>query len=122
MRHTPPLLTTALVLRARWVMLWVMLAFGAAMASPLVKPQSMELLCSGSGIMKLLVTSEDGSQPTQAHGLDCALCTLASAPPPASAAAIRPPPPLSYTTQALPAARAVTVSAAPPPARGPPSL
>jgi hypothetical protein len=120
MHHSPQLLTTALVLRARWVMLWVVLALGVAIASPLVKPQSMELLCTGSGVMKLLVTTEDGSQPTQAHGLDCALCMLASAPPPQQRPMLPVAHNLAYALQTIPAARMAWLTAPPLPARGPP--
>jgi hypothetical protein len=122
MRYSPYLLTTALVLRARWVMLWVVLAFGVAIASPLVKPQSMGLLCTGSGVMKLLVTAEDGSQPTQAHGLDCALCMLTSAPPPEQQPLLSAAHGLAYALQTIPAARIAWLTAPPLPARGPPLL
>ena len=34
---------------ARLVLAWFVLSIGVAVASPLVNPQGMELICSGSG-------------------------------------------------------------------------
>jgi hypothetical protein len=39
----------------RLVAAWFVLSMAAAIASPLVKPQAMELICSGSGAVKLLI-------------------------------------------------------------------
>ena len=44
---------------ARKVLLWLLLSFAAAFASPLVQPRSIELLCTGTGSVKLLVGSAD---------------------------------------------------------------
>ena len=48
---------------ARFVLVWFALAIGVAIASPIVNPQAIELICSGSGgAMKLLVKSDDGAR------------------------------------------------------------
>ncbi len=107
---------------AKLVLVWFVLSMGVAIASPLVQPQSFELICSGSGAMKLLVKSDDGSAAPASHGLDCAMCIQASAPPPTLNLSTAPPHPLAYATQALPAATIAAHTAAPPPARGPPSV
>jgi hypothetical protein len=107
---------------AKLVLLWFVLSMGAAIASPLVQPQSFELICSGTGAMKLLVKSDDGNAVQASHGLDCALCIQASAPPPASTVSVAPPHPLAYATQSVPAAVIAARTALPPPARGPPSF
>ena len=44
---------------ARLVLAWFALAIGVAVASPLVKPQAIELVCSGNGAIKLLVKAGD---------------------------------------------------------------
>ncbi len=45
----------------RFVLVWFVLSLGAAIASPLVSPQATELICSGTGVMKLLVKNADGT-------------------------------------------------------------
>ncbi len=107
---------------AKLVLVWFVLSMGVAIASPLVQPQSFELICSGSGAMKLLVKSDDGTATQASHGLNCAMCIQASAPPPVVRLITAPPQPLAYATQTLPAATIAVHSAAPPPARGPPSI
>ncbi len=49
---------------AKFVLVWFVLSIGAAIASPLIKPQAIELICSGSGAMKVLIKSDDGSATT----------------------------------------------------------
>jgi hypothetical protein len=67
---------------ARLVLAWFALAIGVAVASPLVKPQAIELICSGSGAMKVLVKGDDGKPAASHHTLDCPLCATLDAPPP----------------------------------------
>jgi hypothetical protein len=107
---------------AKLVLAWFVLSIGVAMASPIVLPQRMELLCAGSGITKLLVKTADGTEAAPSHGVHCALCVQASAPPPARPAAAVPPHPLSYAAQAATVSRTAVRTAAPPPGRGPPLL
>jgi hypothetical protein len=106
---------------ARLVLVWFALSLGVAVASPLVKPQAMELVCSGSGAVKVLVKTDEGSKEVSGHMLDCPLCASIGAPPPPllqqDAAPVQP---LAYVLQAIPAARLASLSAAPLPARGPP--
>ena len=46
--------TTFAALRL-WVLAWFVASMGMAIASPLVNPQSFEVICSGTGAIKLLV-------------------------------------------------------------------
>lgn len=109
-------------LLARFVLVWFALSIAAAIASPLVKPQAMELICSGAGGMKLLQKTDDGSLPTASHTLDCPLCVGIGAPPPPLAhVAAKPMQALGYVLQGIPAAHIAVLSAAPLPARGPPA-
>lgn len=66
----------------RWVALWFVLSLGAAVASPLINPQAMSLICSGAGVMKVIVQTDDGAVELGSHGLDCPLCANLAAPPP----------------------------------------
>lgn len=106
---------------ARFVLVWFALAIGAAIASPIVKPQAMALVCSGAGIIKLVQT-DDGVPAPSGHTLDCPLCMIGSAPPPVLHLSVAPPQPLAYALRPIPAAHIAGRTAAPLPARGPPSL
>jgi hypothetical protein len=106
---------------ARLVLAWFALSVAVAAAAPLVNPQSIELLCSGSGAMKVLVKSADGTPAPAVHStMDCPLCASAGAPPPVAFGAAAPPQPLALALQPIPAARIAARTAAPLPARGPP--
>jgi hypothetical protein len=106
----------------RLVLVWLALTIGVAVAAPLVQPEAMQLVCSGSGAMKLLPQGDDTAGALAGHGLDCPLCISLDAPPPVALGAV-----LRLTTPAalVPPARAAPLassSAAPPSARGPPLL
>lgn len=107
---------------ARLVIAWLVMAVGVAAASPLVHPQTMELVCSAAGELKLVVSHDDGSvQEMGHHTLDCALCLPAGGPPLAlSAQAVPVPHPLSHVLRPVEAARLAGLVGAPLPARGPP--
>ena len=107
----------------RLVLLWFALSLGVAVASPLVSPQSMELVCSSAGAIKMVVKTDDGARELGASHLDCPLCALTGAPPPAAdPTQFVHPLPLGHALQPIPAARLAAATAAPLPARGPPSL
>jgi hypothetical protein len=111
----------------RTVLVLFVLSLGVAIASPLVNPQATELICTGTGVMKLLVKNSDGTvgdggTEVASRMLDCPLCASVSAPPPAakeSAEAAQPP---GYLKQTLPASHIAVRTAAPPPGRGPPAF
>ena len=56
------------------VLAWFVLSVGVAVASPLVNPQPLELICSGPGGFKLLAKTDEGAQEVSGHTLDCPLC------------------------------------------------
>lgn len=105
---------------ARFVLVWFALSIGVAIASPIIKPQAMELICSGSGVMKVLLKTDDGTKEVASHTLDCPLCASLSAPPPVARLSAEPVQALAYVMQSIPAAHIAALTAAPPPARGPP--
>ena len=106
-----------------WVLAWFVASIGVSIASPLVHPQSLEVICSGSGAIKWLVQTDDGAVEMGATGMDCPLCAQANgAPPPSPAHPPLPTSPLAHAVQPVPAARIAAATAAPLPARGPPLL
>ncbi len=107
---------------ARLVLAVFVLSLGVAIASPLVQPQSMELVCATGGAMKLIVKNADGTAQERGHTLDCPLCASVAAPPPVMAAVVPAPSPLAHALQPLPAAHIAARTAAPPPSRAPPAL
>jgi len=82
----------------RFVLVWFALFVGAAVASPLVKPEAVQLVCA----------------------LDCPACLPLIAPPAADVLAQLPTGHLSHVLQALPAARLASLLDQPWQARAPP--
>ena len=103
----------------RLVLVWFALSVGVAIASPVVNPHSMDLVCTSTGSMKLVVQGdEDVAGAT--HTLDCPLCAAMSAPPPALNTLLTQPSPLAHALQSLVAAHIAAITAPPLPSRGPP--
>ncbi len=128
LRSSPifPVISRLLHLRrlAPLVLAWWMLAFGMAAASPLLHPQSLQVVCNAAGSAKLVVVQDDGSglRELGQHGLDCALCLAAGAPPPVVVAlAVPMEQPLAHALRPVEAARIAALTGAPLPARGPPA-
>ena len=107
---------------ARLVLAWFVLSMGVAVASPLVNPQAMELICSGSGAIKLLVKTDDGAKEMSSATLDCPLCAHAGAPPPVSQADLPVVHPLAHALRPITRAHIAARTAAPLPPRGPPTF
>jgi hypothetical protein len=107
---------------ARLVLAWFALTLGVAIAAPMVNPQSMELVCSGAGAVKLVVKSDTGTAPASGHTLDCPLCVSFSAPPATAPVVAATSLPRGDLVALIPSSRIALRSAAPLPARGPPEL
>lgn len=105
----------------RWVLAVFAFALGTAIASPLIKPTSLELMCSGAGMSKVIVLNDQGESIEEAHALDCTLCLQVSAPPPPSFSTDFTPP-LAHATPIQVAARIAAHALPPLPARGPPTV
>jgi hypothetical protein len=106
---------------ARFMLVWFALSIGVAIASPMVKPQGMQLVCSGNGSMKVVVTDDNGKAPTSSHSLDCPLCASISAPPPLEMVAFGSAAPVAFAAPLYGASAIPLTLTAPPPARGPPA-
>jgi hypothetical protein len=106
----------------QFVLLWFVLSLGAAIASPVIHPQSMEFVCSSTGAVKMIVHLDDGVQEIGESHLDCPLCLLGGPPPAEKTAKFISPLPLGRATQSIPSARIAAATASPLSARGPPIL
>lgn len=108
-------------LLACWLLAWLTLSVGAAVAAPWVQPQSLQLVCSGSGPARLMDLADDATPERAGHTLDCPLCLPMGAAPPterqaaALACAAQP-----HALQRAAPSRAAARPAPPLPARGPP--
>ena len=106
----------------RFVLVWFVMSIGVAIASPLVKPQAMAVICSGAGVMTILAMTDDGSENAPQHTLKCPLCMPVSAPAPAVYPQADSMPTLGYALQSMATAHIAARTATPPPARGPPAF
>ena len=106
---------------ARFVLVWFALSIGVAIASPLVKPQSVQLVCSASGAIKIIAVGGDNDTGALRNTLDCPLCAAVGAPPPqAFEPMLAPPMGLGYAVSLQLDAPKARRTAAPFPPRGPP--
>lgn len=105
----------------RLVLAWFVLSLGVAVASPLIAPHDVQVVCTGAGAMKVMVTTDDGgTHELTSTTMDCSLCA-AVAPPPAMAQVVAEPAhPLAYALLGIPSAHIAARTAAPLPPRGPP--
>jgi hypothetical protein len=105
----------------RGMLVWFALSLGVAMASPLVNPQALTLVCSAAGVVQLKMGVDGDAPATPLHTMHCVLCVSMGAPP-VTVAAVVAPTSLAFALRAAPAQRPqgrVTTAAA---ARGPPVL
>lgn len=101
---------------------WFALTLGVAMASPMVAPKAMEILCSDGGVMKLVVVDKNGDvTESGSHTLDCAMCLPASLPTSDTTLQLTQPQPLAHALTPIEQARIAALVGAPLPPRGPPS-
>ena len=109
---------------ARWitrlVLVWFALFIGAAVASPMVKPMTGQIVCSAMGGMKMVMDGEDGQAAQPSASMDCPLCAPLITPPAPAALAFEPPSALAHVLQTLPSAHLASLTGAPLPPRGPP--
>lgn len=105
----------------RLVLVWFALSVGVAVASPIINPHGMDLVCTSVGSVKLVDSSDDASA-TLGHTLDCPLCAIVGAPPPVFNTSLTQPSPLAHAMQPLVAAHIVAMTAPALPSRGPPEL
>lgn len=119
--YCPTMKTLRSMARLRWcVLAWFALYLGVAAASSIAQPKAMDVVCSSTGITKLLIHAKDGAVESGAAGMDCPLCLLAAAPPEPPQARLPAVPPLARQPLPSSCVHPVAAMAAPPPARAPP--
>lgn len=109
-------------LTARLVLAWFALFVGAGLASPLIKPASVQMVCSASGQMKLVAADQDEGEVRIATGLDCPLCVSVMPPPALYSPDLAFASPLAHALRPPVAAHIAAATAPPLPSRGPPSI
>ncbi|WP_295854227.1 DUF2946 family protein [uncultured Xylophilus sp.] len=105
---------------ARLVLVWYALTLGAAIASPIIAPQAMEMVCSSAGGMKMVVNG-DATDTDKSYKLDCPLCAGTAVIPAFVQAPVVSPQPLAHAMRPLARAHIAGMVGAPLPPRGPPS-
>jgi len=106
----------------RLVLVWFALFIGASVASPLVKPQSTQMVCSAMGGMKMVTGDDAGDSQTVATSMDCPLCAHVSAPPVPEAVGLAPVSALAHALRPIPSAHIAWLTGSPLPPRGPPAF
>ena len=104
----------------RWVLLSFVFALTAAVASPLLQPQSVIWVCTAYG-MTMVSDDDSGTAPAQ-QGMHCVLCAPTGAPPLAEYSPHIGFDALSYVLQPIAAAHVAWRAHALLFARGPPPL
>ena len=64
----------------RLVLAWFALSVGIAVAAPVLQPQSIEMVCSGTGGMKMMMDDQGGIPDPGGHMKHCRLCVMTGAP------------------------------------------
>ncbi len=105
----------------RLVLVWFALSVGVAIASPVLNPKGVDMVCTGTGMMKLVVQGDDDSTAS-AKTMDCPLCMSITPPPPEFNTTLTQPSPLAHAVQPIAAAHIAALTAPPLPSRGPPAL
>ncbi len=107
---------------SRLVLVWLALFIGAAVASPLVHPEGVQLVCTEAGSVKLVQLDADGQEAQGSqNGMHCPLCLPVAAPP----VVLSPAPVqlgLSYALVPIEQARLASLIGLPWQARAPPSF
>jgi hypothetical protein len=103
----------------RLVLVWFALFLGSAIASTIVNPGNMQMVCTSGGSMKL-VDSDGKSDFKASANLDCPLCVAITTPPSAPQAYLENISLLSHALRPITAAHIASLTAPPLPSRGPP--
>ncbi len=105
----------------RFVLVWFALFLGVAIASPFVSTHSDAPHCAAMEAMKVASGSHDDAGKQSIPKMDCPLCAGICAPPASVSTAVAHAAPRSFLPYCHAATCAPLRTAAPPPARGPPS-
>jgi hypothetical protein len=106
----------------RFMLVWFALFIGAAAASPWVKPQASQMVCSAMGGVQMVLLDDAGDSQVATGSMDCPLCTHVSAPLLPAGCGFEPVQALAHALQPLAVAHIAWITGAPLPPRGPPAL
>ena len=106
---------------ARLVLAWFGLFLAVSVLTTIVKPATIQAVCSGSGVMKVVVSDENGDRVEVPRGMDCPLCSSIAGPLPTAEFTQTQPSPLAYSLQFIASAHIAALTAPPLPSRGPPA-
>lgn len=106
---------------ARFALAFYALFVASAVASVVVEPGHLQMVCSGTGGMMVVSLGDDPLDPSVGLGHDCPLCAAAAWPLPAGAVRVEPVAPLAHALRPVAAAWIAWVTAPPLPSRGPPA-
>jgi len=109
-------------LLTRLVLVWFALFIGASVASPWVKPQASQMVCSAMGGMKMVMGDDAGDNKLSSGGMDCPLCAHVSASPPPVVMGFVPVSALAHALRPIAAAHIAWLTGSPLPPRGPPAI
>lgn len=104
------------------VLAWLVLTLGVAVASPMVQPQLLEMVCTSVGGMQMIELGGDEPVAASPHALDCPMCLVLTPPPVSLALHLEQPQPLGRALQPVVSARIAALVGAPLPPRGPPAM
>jgi hypothetical protein len=107
---------------ARFALVWFVMSVGVAIASPLVAPKSLDLVCTTGGAMKMVSSGDADKAESTVHTMDCALCIAVGIPTDPISSQFTKPSSLAHALQPIAAAHIAAATAPPLPSRGPPSL
>jgi hypothetical protein len=106
---------------AKLVLVWFALFLGSAIASTVIKPGNLQMVCSTGGVMKMVDTSSDEGEIKASASMDCPLCASVTTPPLLLSIHFEKLSPLAHALQPIAAAHIASVTAPPLPSRGPPA-
>ena len=105
------------------VLAWFALFLGSAVASTVIKPGGMQMVCSAGGGMKMIEVDAHGDEEVKASArMDCPLCAAVAALPTRSSSLFIKPSALEHALHPIAAAHIAALTAPPLPSRGPPSF
>jgi glucan phosphoethanolaminetransferase (alkaline phosphatase superfamily) len=107
---------------AQLVLAWFALFLGSAIASTVIEPDSVQIVCAAGGGMKMVDMSEDDEALMSTLSLDCPLCAFVTVPLLTSSARFEQLSSLAHALHPFAAAHMASVTAPPLPSRGPPAL
>jgi hypothetical protein len=107
---------------AKLVLVWFVLFLGSAIASTVIQPGSMQMVCSAGSGMKMVDTGGGDGEFKASASMDCPLCASVTAPPPPLSTPFDNRSPLAHALQRIAAAHIASVTAPPLPSRGPPAV